>query len=640
MRHLIALMAFLFVLPKSYSQVRYLTADETESWPKQPISIPDDYNRISSYVYLINKDELPKIFSGVAYTKEERQELGIKANDKPDFLQVSIKIKHPEINKETPIAIPLFIYDMRDKNKAKSFSGLNGMFLNDIKSESLSSNIVGQIDINALISNSSARFWQGVAKISADLGKSAVSLAMGNPQILVDLKAKLSGYLDSGISALNNLNGGQREENHTFFISLVDRQKGQEFDEIVTAARLYQIHWSTNEVQKSNFLARIKADNALPTSFGTSVSNKTVPYILVVESRTRQKLEVGTPVFDKEYNNKIATEYESFHINDHDMLLAYRKNYSTAYNAYTYINAYKSRLAAGQPDINAITTAIDFSYQFKTSVQAENEKYESDEVSEDIQKRYYAIKDRYSAIDVLVNNLYGSADQNNELQRASRILTAITNPIETEGLSKDKLYAEITKLNEYDLLLKKTGIQPATPSYQECKRLRQEYENRLNDMLTAEMPKDESKKNAFFERTKVNYPSCVGCVNFATSQLNGSKGLRKAQLTKQYKELSDKEYDQFSSCRKNIEKMFPVISQRIDSLEDFDKRVVIESYKSLKENIGKWKEFVSQKPDNAQPEEIDQWISGITESRNRIRDAIKDLVRKNILVQADNCIAE
>ena len=90
MKKYIALFALIFFQSQLKSQTRFLDAAEVESWPKQKVIVSEDYNRISTYLYLLNKQKLLDLFTGVEYTKEEREELGINEFTQPKPLQAAL----------------------------------------------------------------------------------------------------------------------------------------------------------------------------------------------------------------------------------------------------------------------------------------------------------------------------------------------------------------------------------------------------------------------------------------------------------------------------------------------------------------------------------------------------------------------
>ena len=241
------------------AQNSLLVADQVEAWPSAGTIVPigPDYNRISTYLYILNRDEFLKLFTGTEFSKEQREQLGLKRrNDKPDLLQMSIKVKHPGIDQGKPITVPLFMYDVTSDAGRKKFEQYEGRLFNNIRAKDLTTDIKGTIEVNALINNESAEFWRGVAEQSATFAKSAAALATTGPLALPSLTTSLNSLITGGIDKLSTISteGKYREEQYEFEVTLSNRETSAEFDEVVTAARLYQVSWvGINGNRKTNF---------------------------------------------------------------------------------------------------------------------------------------------------------------------------------------------------------------------------------------------------------------------------------------------------------------------------------------------------------------------------------------------------
>lgn len=168
-----------------------IEAKVIDQWPEQGkvVSVEPIYDRVTSHVFLFNNSKWLDLFNGKEFDKETRKKIGIKKGEEPDYLNVSIRFKHPEIKgniengEDIGISIPLLTFDSRDEVDGinfNSFQNSNSMFLNDIRTKNISKDVMGKVEVKALSSNDQAAFWLDVAKISADFGKSAISLATGD----------------------------------------------------------------------------------------------------------------------------------------------------------------------------------------------------------------------------------------------------------------------------------------------------------------------------------------------------------------------------------------------------------------------------------------------------------------------------
>lgn len=623
-----------FVATNCFCQQKFLDATLTESWPsKGRIKVPSDYNRISSYLYVLNKQELLNIFSGVEYTKEERKKLGIKKNDKPDLLQLSIKIAHPDLYGEEALTVPLFLYDTRNDKSKKAFSNFNGMILNDINAKNIGSDVMGNINVNALISNSSVKFWQDVAKISADFGKSAVSLALGNSAAVTELKGKLSTYIDKGINGINDLSGDEKLEDYSFFVELIDREASQEFDEIVIAARLYEIHWSTNTPNSTEYFKSLNdSASLLPSTFQTLVDNKSNPIVIVVETRTRTKINLGTPKFTQEYRNQIRNEYNEFPESDWEMLRSYSNNFGTAFKIYNYIISYQNSNGTNELDWNALINALDFTYIFKTSVDNDNTIFTSDIYSQIMRDRYKVIEQRYNKVESLLDQLFLPEINDINLEKALKIIGMLIKG-EEANLNSESLYSKLITISNYDNFVRSIDPEGKTftnTSYTRAKTLRKVYEKELYKKISATPPATTSAKITFYEEIKEKYPLCEECVSSASSKITQLKGENDQATKDQYSLLSKNQYNSFNNCRKLIESQFSEIESKIDTLDEFDQRLAKESFDKLKTDIERWKNSIGLNPKDEDSESVYLWISAINESRRGIKESYESLEASGI----------
>lgn len=640
------IIVLIFTNINSFGQ-KFLTRTQIDEWPKSgQVYVPNSYNRVSSYLYILNKQQYLDIFNGVSYSKEDRKKLGIKKNDKPDLLQMSIDIKHPSISDNIPFTIPLFLFDFRDKNATTTFSNFNGMILNDVKASDLNYNIMGSINVNALISNASEIFWKDVAKIAANLAKSATSIALGNPQGITDLTKKLAGYLDEGIKEIDKLSDGNRSENHSFFVTLVDRESSTEFDEIVTSVRLYQIHWSiSNSVQNVDIFSEIELDGEnLPTQFESSVITKDYPLVLVVETRSRTKIDKGNPVFTTDYKNDIENEYENYPLEEWPVFKAYNRNFNTAFNAYNYVNSFNNTVNTSDIDWNSLVNAMDYSYQYKIRVNSENSKYSSPSYNEEFKNRYAIIKSRYETVDHMVNELYRNSQRNIHLERSDKIIEALLFPKElTESIHV--IYGQIVILNNYDIIISNIAADASNfisnESYQKNKQLKESYEKELFTKLNQDIPSSNEAKIFFYENIIRKYNTCEKCISksISISQLILNETLQ--VLLDEYNSLSSNQFNEFNNCRKLIETDLLNIKTKADTtLDNFEKRLANKSLVALENGLKLWKDNIGKESINATSEQLGLWTVAILESRRSIKKSFVDLKNKGLVSIEITCITE
>lgn len=617
----------------------FLTATEIENWQKnRQITFDENYNRISSYLYIINKPEYLNTFNGATYSKDEREKFGIKKNDKPDILQMSIEIKYPNTSSSNSFTIPLLMYNFKDSNSKKTFENYNGKILDNIRSDEITSNIMGAIKVNALISNASVKFWMDIAKISANLGKSATSIALGNLNGVIELKNKLTKYLDDGILSLNKITAGEKQEDYTFFIPLVDFESSQNFDEVITSARLYQVHWSSNSITKTNFFKDLTSNSTInPAGFVNAITEKEIPLVLIVESRSRPKINNIKPEFTLEYKNIIQNEYEGYPQAERPMFKSYYTYFYTALITNNYINNFNSTLNSSNIDWNSLIYAIDYNYNFKSKVREENIKYANYDNS--FKERYSAIKSRYDQVEQLINELFRNTSRTVYHERADNIVTALLKPKETIS-NINILYDEVKTLNFYDDFIKNIISDPSSlksnDSYQKYLELRNFYENDLNNLLTKELPSDD--KISFYDKIISDFPLCNKCKTNSINELQKINNINNQTLRANYLSLSNSQFNDFNECRKLIENSIKEMKSKIDSLDDeFEKNIASKSIIELVNGLNSWKENIDKDAKDANSKDLSLWYISIIESRRKIEIYLEDLKSKKILSEQLSC---
>jgi hypothetical protein len=548
----------IFALPLFSNAQRVLDRTEIESWPKdnKTVILDDSYDRVSSYLYVLNKQKFLDLFNGIEYTKEEQKALGIKKNDKSNFLSLTVDIKHPNIAGGEKVIIPLLMYDFSIPEKPNTSTGNSGMIFSDVKVSELKSNILGKVNVKAMIRNSSTAFWKDIALITADLGKSATSIAMGDPKGMMDLTGKLTTHLNTGFDALNKLSNGTREENHSFYIDLVDRGASSDFDEWVTAVRLYQVHWLKDESAKlTDFFKATPLDSKItPNKFKEQVYNTNLPLVLVIETRSKTKINKGNPVFTVDYKKVIDAEYNDAPKELFQLLKEYNENFTTAYNASQSFEIYNSSATSQTPNWAAIINGIDYVYQFRSRIAALNLKYSASSVNQDLKSRYGVIKSRYDVIDNLLTSLLQNQKANYQIETANNSISSLVNPLPLNS-TLENLYGELVKLEAYDATVKNVSSvnKPTSSSYQQYTVLKERYEAELLTKLTQNVPPSSAEKVRYYENIQNTYMLCKACLTDANKKLPFFIERTLAELRGNYADLTGKEFQSFNECRKGVE---------------------------------------------------------------------------------------
>ncbi|MBO9676335.1 MAG: hypothetical protein J7577_23035 [Sphingobacteriaceae bacterium] len=632
-----------FILPLSANAQRVLDRTEIDSWPKdnKTVNLDDSYDRASSYLYVLNKQKFLDLFNGIEYTREEQKALGIKKDDKSNFLSLTLDIQHKNIAAGEKVIIPLLMYDFSVPEKTTASSGNNGMIFSDVKVSELKTNILGKVNVKAMIRNSSTAFWKDIASIAADLGKSATSISMGDPKGIMDLTGKLTTHLNTGFEALNKLSNGTREENHSFYIDLVDRGASSDFDEKVIAARLYQVHWLKDKnVKLQDFFKKIPLDNKLtPKKFQEEVFNTNLPLVLVIETRSKTKINKGNPVFTADYKKEIDAEYSNAAQESFQLLKEYNENFTTAYNASQAFEIYNSSATLQTPNWAALINGIDLVYQFRTRVAVLNSKYSAISLNQDVKTRYAVIKSRYETIDNLMTSTLQNQKSNYQMETANNSITTLLNPISLNS-SIENLYGELAKLEAYDAIVKNVSSvnKPTSLSYQQYTFLKGQYESALLSKLTQNSPSNSAEKVRYYEDILNNYTLCKACLIDATTKLPFYIKQTLTEVRDSYQDLTVKEYQDFNECRKAIEAELVSAKKKLENLDDLEKTIGNRSIAELDNNLRIWKEYVGKDSATMTKEDIARSIAILKDARKIINEKLISL-RTVSLVSKDVCVS-
>ncbi|REC39773.1 hypothetical protein DRF69_21600 [Chryseobacterium sp. 5_R23647] len=631
-----------FALPLFANAQRVLDRTEIDSWPKdnKTVNLDDSYDRASSYLYVLNKQKFLDLFNGIEYTKEERKTLGIKENDKSNFLSLTVDIQHPNIAAGEKVIIPLLMYDFSVPEKPSASSGYNGMIFSDVKVSELKSNILGKVNVKAMIRNSNTAFWKDIALITADLGKSATTIAMGDPKGVMELTNKLTTHLNTGFDALNKLSNGTKEENHSFYIDLADRGASSDFDEKVIAVRLYHVHWLKDKnVKPLDFFKKAPLDNKLtPKNFQEQVFNANLPLVLVIETRSKTKINKGIPVFTADYKKEIDAEYNDAPKELFQLLKEYNENFITAYNASKSFEIYNSSATSNAPDWAALINGIDFVYQFRSRIEVLNSKYAENSVISDLKLRYGVIKSRYEAIDNLLAVLLQNQKSNYHIETANNSITSLVKPLPSNS-SLERLYEELIKLDAYDALVKKVSSvnKPTSSSYQQYTTLKDSYEGELLTKLTQNSPQSSAEKVRYYEDILSNYTLCKACLTDVNKKLPDIIAATLTELRANFRTLTEKEFQNFNDCRKGLEAELVLAKKKLETLDELEKTIGGRNIAELDNNLRLWIEYVGKDPANMTKDEVARSIAILADSRKIINEKVISLGNVNLIAK-DVCV--
>lgn len=524
--HLQLLLVVIFLLTVIFAKAQdaYLTCTELEHWPKQgTVSIPENHNRVSSYLFLLNKKKYLELFNSVNYNKRLAAKAGLSKNDKLQYLYMGVDFSTP---KGDSISVPLFLFDVNDKNNMKKFEQYDGKLLENINANNMHANINGKYKVKAMLSRESNRFWKDLVSITTDVAKSASKLMLGNPFGASDLLNCFQGRVSSGLDELGTLSSDDTQkttQEHSFMINLVAYNKSPEFREIVTSVRLYRVHWSFDKTHGNADFFEPIYPNSYPTPdvFEDAVKNHIYPMILVVETRFAPDISSKEPEFTDTYQKSIAKEYEQYAEMEQDMFKHYNSNFEKAFNiaknmdSYVYnVHRYNTGLTS-----SLLLEIIDENYVLRQNITEENALYNYKQGMGLSTSRYAALGKRYADITRKLEQKYAEKDYELSLVKGYRLLTALDKSINPNTATADALYAEIVSLKYYEDIVANTmqGSYENKKSFLRYQSLLKIYEDTLYTKVVSGPKKNAQVKD--YQKLILDYPKCTSCINKALEKI-------------------------------------------------------------------------------------------------------------------------
>lgn len=621
-----------------YSQ-SLIEAKVIDQWPEpgKTRSVEAIYDRVSSHVFVFNNSAWLNLFKGKQFDKETRAKIGIKKGEEPDYLSVSVRFKHPDIKsdivngEDIGIKIPLFSFDQRKEvvSGASFNSFQNSMFLNDVKVESITKDVMGKVEVDALSSNNSAKFWLEVAKISSDFGKSAISLATGNISGLGELKNKLSQHLDQGISNLNGLCSDPIKRNYSTWIKLLSRDVNSDFDEVVTGIRLYEVNWSHlksesfKEISSIPFPVDSKQELTVDgLKYIIDKSGLTVPLILVVETRTKTKINKQIPQLTSEYKDWASKEHNEYsQKNQYSLIQEFFETYLYAYSSSIAIDNFLSNQGKDE-EKRYLFEAINNAYKYYINADKNISSNIVKQSDINLGSIIAVINNRHNAIKSILSSKFSLSDNYN-LREAGNIITSLINPLNDDP-NEDDIKQFIVRMDQYEqiILLTKNEEAKLSDSYTKSLFLRKKYEDYLYTKIIAKT-EVKNRTTTFYEQILVNYPYCKICLNSAGNQINISNAVTLANAKSEMNSLSIDYFKRFNSKRDSLTGQFPIVDQWLKGLDPVSQSKYTPYYNKMTQGILAWIDLVKKDENeiNSQTkiEVINQWIS-------RLKNAMNDII--------------
>ena len=617
-----------------------IEAKPIDNWSlaSQNITIDPIYDRVSSYVFILNKTQWLELFKGKEFDRKKRKEIGIKRGEEPDYLNVSIRFKHPELKgnindngEDIGIKVPLFTYDNRENIDAINFKSFeNDMFLNDVKSNSVLKDVMGLVEVEAISSNDSEKFWLEVAKISADFGKSAISLATGDPTALGEIKSKLSNHLDIGLQSLDGLTSNPQKRNYSTWIKLLSRNVDNEFSEIVSGIRLYEINWSNLE---------FKNYNGLSTEYGfpqnefnkptvqkvkdlIDSSNLNVPLILVIEVKSKTKIDKRNPKLTKDYDDWASKEYREYsQQKQFSLIQEYYENYQLAFQSANAVELFLKNQGKDN-EKTYLYEAINNAYKYKKRSSKHNQKNLSQISDNDLKPIIEIIEKRYNSINNLLNSKFAQSE-NYDLRESSNILSSLTEDLDANSSEENKILF-IKRMNEYEGIIDLSNSSEAllSESFNYSIKKRNELENEIYQSILNKTANDQQDR-AFFQQIIKDYNYCKICQTSATKKINDIDLITLEDAKTNFNKKSNRYFENFNSERNLLTSQFSKLDKWIISLDEVSQTKYKPYYNRMVNAIPVWVNLMKKDKN-----EIDkqQDIAIINEWSSKLDNAMNDII--------------
>lgn len=585
------------------------------------------YNRASSYVYILNHDAFINLMSGVRYNRDERKDLGIKKNDKPSLLHISMKINHTDFG-EDGLTVPLLTFDKENDGSTTNFKNYEGSkIMQDVNVSNLKENVTGEVSVKAIIRNSNTQFWQSMATIAADLGKSATTLLTGSKtEAVAQLTQSVSGHINDGLEQLGKLSDGTKSKDYTFFIDIVNVEKERSEFEKVYSVRLYKIDWNSHNDEKGFFKSISTIDGkAIPSDFKANVKSEDTktPYILVVETRSKPRIEIDRPEFSKDYLDNLTVKINNYtNPSILGILAGYKKSFRFAYDAYGNIKKYQDPSITNKEGI--LIELVENLYQFEAHVIDTDTTYAGSE-DENISRNYQKIENAFDLIRNTIDNEIALAGNPPQLADVQGILKSIDRPIVSKS-SIGKLKNEIIIIDKYYTWVANKYVNISnysSLSFERCKSLRKRYEPALYQKLLNELDttSSSSAKISFFDKLKDENRICQLCLKESDKQLKVLRETSLEEIIGKFQQRSQEIDNNFKLCRQRLESgLTDSIRTRIKEIPlQYDQNKATRNLLNLENGLTTWKS-------NIYIADIQQQsFAVISETLNNLENSIKQI---------------
>lgn len=540
------LLVFLLWTSIATLQAQYaVVASEVESWinPNLPST---DFNLNSSYLYLVNGQNLQRVFEGEGLQTREKKDVGLKKGDYPQYMYLAVSIKDP-VQEGNALSIPLMIHDTRNPNTSSRLIEYGGRFLENIPDEVLKNgDIVAKVKFEAIKTNTTAEFWKKTAEISVELGKTATSLlktSLAGP--FLALTEQIIPQIDKGLRSMEQVEDPVKITSE-FYIKLLAKELSALYEERVVSATLYRIHWDIEKAPKSKFFTN--ANPRKVDDLRKLITNSSNPYFLVVHTKSEYNTDHSELVYNQSYIDKKAKDFRKIQNEQKkEVEKEFLETLKLAVELKRQIDIFQTSLNTKYADWLAYSRVIDLYYEIRA--------LKNDEVAK-LSKQDQITRDKYVRLYTNVVNDVELWFSTELLVKGKEVVQYLINRPGTyisDKADARTLYAEIELLDFFRDRVKQMEIQGKLPKEIESlgayilaiKKL-EILENALFELDF--QPEDrlplDAKKEWLLNRASKMYPLCMACARRVGERIAAIENATHEQNLKKFRNYSVEYYEQ------------------------------------------------------------------------------------------------
>lgn len=523
-----------------------VVASEVETWvtPNFPSG---DFNLNSSYLYLVNGQNLQRIFEGEGLQSKEKKEVGLHKGDYPQYMYLAVNIKDP-VQEGNSLSIPLMIHDMRNPNQSSRLIEYGGRFLENIPDDVLKNgDIVAKVRFEAIKTNATTEFWKKTAEISVELGKTATSLlktSLAGP--FLALTEQIIPQIDKGLKSMEKVEDPVKITSE-FYIKLLSKELSNLYAERVVSATLYRIHWDIDKVPRTKYFSIAKPEKV--DDLKKLITNTTTPYFLVVNTKSEYNTDHSELVYNQSYIDKKLKDFRKIQNPEKkEIEQQFLETLKRALELKRQIDLFQTSLNTKYVDWLAYSRVIDLYYDIRNTKNQEVSRLAGiqDAITRDKYVRLYA-------------NVVNDADgwlTTELLGKGKEVVLYLINHPGTHIDDKNDpraLYRQIELLDFFRDRVKQMEIQGKLPreiealgTYDRTIKKLETLENALFELDF--QPEDrlslEAKKEWLYQRASNVYPLCSTCAKRVGERITAIENATFEQNQKKFRSYATEYYDQ------------------------------------------------------------------------------------------------